>query len=61
MDVSKKVHYYIAKALLNACRVEMDKGFTMCGSNAYRIKKIISVKDLICELVTKACLNISSK
>ncbi|MCX5706344.1 MAG: nitronate monooxygenase, partial [Candidatus Omnitrophica bacterium] len=35
-----------------------DKGFAMCGSNAYRIKKIVSVKELIRELVTgaEACL-----
>ncbi|MBU1923205.1 MAG: nitronate monooxygenase family protein [Candidatus Omnitrophica bacterium] len=58
---AKKVNYCIAKALLYAYRGELDKGFAMCGSNAYRIKKIISVKDLICELVTeaKACLNVS--
>jgi nitronate monooxygenase len=44
---------------LNAYRGELDKGFAMCGSNAYRIKKIISVKELICELVAEAeaCLN----
>ncbi|MFA5005522.1 MAG: nitronate monooxygenase family protein [Candidatus Omnitrophota bacterium] len=51
---TKKVNYCIAKALLSAYRGEMDKGFAMCGSNAYRIKKIVSVKDLICELVTEA-------
>ncbi|MFA5351599.1 MAG: nitronate monooxygenase family protein [Candidatus Omnitrophota bacterium] len=56
---TKKVNYCIAKALLNAYRGEMDKGFAMCGSNAYRIKKIVPVKDLIRELVTEAevCLN----
>lgn len=51
---AKKVNYCIAKALLNASRGEMDKGFAMCGSNAYRIKKIISVKELIAELVEGA-------
>jgi NAD(P)H-dependent flavin oxidoreductase YrpB (nitropropane dioxygenase family) len=55
----KKVNYCIAKALINASKGEMDKGFAMCGSNAYRIKKIISVKQLIAELVeeARACLN----
>lgn len=55
----KKVNYCIAKALVNASRGEMDKGFAMCGSNAYRIKEIISVKQLIAELVGEArdCLN----
>ena len=54
----KKVNYCIAKALINASRGEMDKGFAMCGSNAYRIKSIIPVKQLIAELVeeTRCCL-----
>ena len=56
---AKKVNYCIGKALINASRGELDKGFAMCGSNAYRIKKIISVKELITELITEAegCLN----
>ncbi len=57
---AKKVNYCIAKALLNAYRGDLDKGFAMCGSNAYRIKKIVSVKELISELVTEteACLKL---
>jgi len=53
-----KVNYCIAKALFNAARGQMDKGFAMCGSNAYRINKIISVKELFAELVegTRASL-----
>ncbi len=51
---AQKVNYCIAKALLNASRGEMEKGFAMCGSNAYRIKEIVSVKHLIHELVTEA-------
>ncbi|MFA5101216.1 MAG: nitronate monooxygenase family protein [Candidatus Omnitrophota bacterium] len=47
----KKVNYCIAKALISASRGLMDKGFAMCGSNAYRIKSIVSVKQLITELV----------
>ncbi|MDP3042726.1 MAG: nitronate monooxygenase family protein [Candidatus Omnitrophota bacterium] len=50
----KKVNYCIAKALLNASRGQMEKGFAMCGSSAYRIQKIISVKELISELVAQA-------
>ncbi|MFH0918433.1 MAG: nitronate monooxygenase family protein [Candidatus Omnitrophota bacterium] len=50
----KKVNYCIAKALLNASRGQLDKGFAMCGSNAYRIQKIVSVKELISELVDQA-------
>jgi nitronate monooxygenase len=49
----KKVNYCIAKALLSASRGQMDKGFAMCGSNAYRIDKIVSVKELIAELVNQ--------
>lgn len=54
----KKVKYCIAKALINASRGDLKRGFAMCGSNAYRIKKIISVKRLIAELVegTRAAL-----
>ena len=51
---SKKVNYCIAKALVNAAKGEMDKGFAMCGSNAYRIKEIVSVKQLIAELTREA-------
>jgi len=47
----QKVNYCIAKALFSAARGEMDKGFAMCGTNAYRIKKIVSVKELFTELV----------
>jgi nitronate monooxygenase len=54
----KKVNYCIAKALLNASRGQLDKGFAMCGSNAYRIQKIISVKELIAELVNEARINL---
>jgi nitronate monooxygenase len=50
----KKVNYCIAKALINASRGELDKGFAMCGSNAYRIKEIVSVKQLMTELVQEA-------
>ena len=55
----KKVNYCIAKALINAYRGDLDKGFAMCGSNAYRIKKIVSVKELMAELTAGArrCLN----
>jgi CspA family cold shock protein len=35
-------------------RGQMDKGFAMCGSNAYRIKKVVSVKELFAEIVEGA-------
>lgn len=51
---NKKVNYCIANALFNAASGRMDKGFAMCGSNAYRINKIVSVKELFAELVEGA-------
>jgi NAD(P)H-dependent flavin oxidoreductase YrpB (nitropropane dioxygenase family) len=50
----EKVNYCIAKALVSASRGDMHKGFAMCGSNAYRINKIVSVKELIAELLGEA-------
>ncbi len=51
---NQKVNYCIASALFNAASGQMDKGFAMCGSNAYRIDKIVSVKELFAELVEGA-------
>lgn len=48
-------NYCIAQALVNAYRGDFDNGFAMCGANAYRVKEIISVKELINELVEGAC------
>ncbi|HDQ04357.1 MAG TPA: nitronate monooxygenase [Deltaproteobacteria bacterium] len=42
--------YCIAFALLNAAKGKLKNGFVFCGSNAFRIDKIISVKELIKEL-----------
>jgi len=53
----KNVNYCIAKALLNASRGHLDKGFAMCGSSAYRINKIVSVPELIAELVEEVKKN----
>jgi nitronate monooxygenase len=57
--IPHKVNYCIAKALVNAYRGDLDNGFAMCGSNAFRIKKIVSVKDLMFELKTDACRGLS--
>lgn len=51
-----KVNYCIADALLNAAEGNMEEGFAMCGSNVHRIDKIVSVKELINELVTEAAI-----
>jgi nitronate monooxygenase len=49
-----EANYCIAQALLNSSRGQIDKGFPMCGQNAYRIKKIVSVGELMKELVQEA-------
>jgi NAD(P)H-dependent flavin oxidoreductase YrpB (nitropropane dioxygenase family) len=51
---SKKVHYCIADALTNASRGNFEMGFAMCGLNAYRINKIVSVNQLIRDLTEEA-------
>lgn len=43
--------YCIAIALLNAKKGNLKNGFAFAGANAYRIDKIVRVKDLIRELV----------
>ncbi|MCP4578764.1 MAG: nitronate monooxygenase [Deltaproteobacteria bacterium] len=47
----KKAPFCIAEALINAKNGIMNKGFAFAGANAYRIKKIITVKELITELI----------
>ncbi len=43
----KKVPYCIALALTNAKKGNLEEGFAFAGANAYRVDKIISVKELI--------------
>ena len=43
----KNSPYCIALALTNAKKGNLEKGFAFAGANAYRIDKIISVKELI--------------
>jgi len=49
----KEARYCIALALLNAAFGDTDNGLIFCGQNAYRINKIVTVKDLISELVSE--------
>ena len=49
----KKSPYCIAKALINAKNGNLENGFVFAGENAYRITKIISVKELIEELLAE--------
>jgi len=47
----KNARYCISLALDNARQGILDKGFAFCGSNAYRVDKIVSVNDLLQELI----------
>ncbi len=46
----KKSPYCIASALMQAKKGNLDNGFAFAGSNAYRVKEIVSVEHLINEL-----------
>ncbi len=49
----QEAKYCIAQALVAGYRGQMDQGYAMCGTNAYRCDKIVSVKELIDELVSE--------
>jgi len=43
--------FCIAQALVNAYKGDIDHGLVFCGQNAHRIDKIVTVKELISELL----------
>ena len=43
--------YCISMSLVNAKRGNLDAGFVFCGENVWRVNKIVSVQELIDELV----------
>lgn len=47
----KSTPYCITKALINSVKGEMDNGLIFCGSNVSKIKEIVSVHNLMQELV----------
>lgn len=47
----KNTPYCITKALINSVKGNLKSGLIFCGSNAYRAKEIVSVHDLMQELV----------
>lgn len=49
----KEVQYCIASALINAQKGNLNSGFVFAGANAPLINKIVSVKELIKELVSE--------
>jgi nitronate monooxygenase len=55
-----KSPYCIAQALVNAYRGNMSEGFATCGANAYRVDRIVSVRELIQELVDECRLHLES-
>jgi Dioxygenases related to 2-nitropropane dioxygenase len=52
--------YCITEALIQAVKGNIEKGLVFVGSNAYRIKEIVTVKELIDELKasTSKCLEV---
>lgn len=46
----KNAPYCIALALVNAQRGGLEKGFAFCGTNAFKVDRIVSVKELMNEL-----------
>ena len=52
-----KAPYCIAEALINAQKGNMRDGFAFAGANVHRINKIVSVKELIDELVQETKQN----
>lgn len=48
-----EARFCIAEALVNAYRGDVDHGLIFCGQNAYRIDKIVTVKELIAELIAE--------
>ncbi|MGI5891767.1 MAG: NAD(P)H-dependent flavin oxidoreductase [Bacillota bacterium] len=54
-----KAPYCISKALINSAKGNVDEGVVFMGSNAYRVNKIISVKELIDELISETEIALS--
>lgn len=49
----KETPYCITKALITAVKGDVDNGLIFCGENAYRVDKIVHVKELIDELMAE--------
>jgi nitronate monooxygenase len=47
----KEAHYCIGMALANAKKGDLEHGYAFAGANAYKIDKVVSVKELMAELV----------
>lgn len=58
---AKKAPYCIAKVLANAAQGKLEESFVFAGSNAYRCKKIVSVKSLVENLAEELALALASE
>ncbi len=52
--------YCIAQALVASYRGDMDHGYAMCGANAWRCNKIVSVHELVQEVVQETAAALRS-
>ncbi|WP_353095389.1 nitronate monooxygenase family protein [Tissierella praeacuta] len=52
-----EVQYCIANALINAQKGNLNSGFVFAGTNAYKIDKIVSVKELMEKLMEETKLH----
>lgn len=43
----EKTPYCIAAALINAMKGNLERGFAFCGSNVFRVDRIVSVRELM--------------
>ncbi|GAG22671.1 unnamed protein product, partial [marine sediment metagenome] len=55
------VPYCIAKALCDAITGDMDNAVVFAGSNVVKVKKIVSVKELINDIVSEAIEELRNK
>ena len=55
-----KVPYCISRALIAAVEGNREEGLFFCGENASRVKEILSVKNLINELLTDCSANLTA-
>ena len=55
------VDYCIAKVLRNAAEGNLKQGFCMCGANAYRVKEILPVRDLMSSLVDETLYELQKR
>jgi NAD(P)H-dependent flavin oxidoreductase YrpB (nitropropane dioxygenase family) len=49
----ESAQYCIALALLNSYFGDVEHGLIFCGQNAYRVNKIVTVKELVQELIAE--------